>query len=404
MKMPRITNKFFFAFLLGYPLIILGVFYLLYCNEIQLGWVYGLIGLIPLAIIFYFIGIAYCTRYILNNDIDKPEQKPCQYCSGGQAGPYLCSHCKSILWYNIKGKHALETSIFLLEHRWEFISAIGALFVVLPLSLLFTRMSDIKKERETELNENMKSVSILLDNLSVVRSKIHYLESIGSWSYDMKVWSELNSNYTNIYWNLPPTFERLLKSVRAKNSDFDCALNKTKELIHFNEMTEKSSIDTTTENGKKFLKKYRSSDSVLYQRALLLNHPGLRLSGIKEYMEYVNSVSHCQKLIETGKITRKDIDNRKRLAGKTYHRLRVTSMMLRILLDHDWLLNQKKGWRYDSEVADSKFDFKTIFLHNSTSDSLLNSIINLDFHYKARDFDAYNPLDSIMFNNYQPHN
>jgi len=399
MKLPKITTGFFFSFLFGYPLVLLvllGLFYFLYCDKIQLGWIYLLMAIIPLAIILYFIGIAYCTRYVLNNATDKPEQKCCQYCSGEPAGPYLCSHCKSILWYNIKGKHALETSIFLLEHRWEFISAIGALFVVLPLSLLFTRMSELQKQNETELSNNMKSINILLDNLSVTRSKINYLESLGSISYDMEVWNDVNSSYTNIYWNLPSTFERLLKSTRDNNSKFDEAFTATKNKIEFNKTNKKYSIKTS-KDSLDLLKQFKDRDAILYQKALLMNHPGLELSGVNQYMEYANYVSRCQELIATGNIARQDINSRKVI----YHRLRVTSLMLRNLLDYYWLLDPEKKGRYDSEVADPKFYFNTIFVHYSTPDSLFNSIINLDFNFKARGFNAYEPLDSVIFNIYK---
>jgi len=350
-------------------------------------------AIIPLAIISYFIGIAYCTRYILNNATDKPEQKCCQYCSGEPAGPYLCSHCKSILWYNIKGKHALETSIFLLEHRWEFISTIGALFVVLPLSLLFRRMSELQKQADIEMSDNMKSINILLDNLSVARSKIHYLETLGSLSYNMEVWNDLNASYTNIYWNLPSTFERLLKSTRKDNSRFDVAFTNTQNKI----TKDKNNLVITKEDSLNLLDKFKGRDSILYQKALLMNHPCLELSGVNQYVNYANCVSRCEKLLASGKFDPEEINMRKDSARIIYHRLRVTSIMLRNLLDKDWLLNPQKKGRYDSKVADPKFYFNTIFKHYNTPDALLSSIIRLDFDFGARPFDAFEQLNPVIF-------
>ncbi|MFK8102004.1 MAG: hypothetical protein AB8G15_05760 [Saprospiraceae bacterium] len=172
---------------------------------------------------------------ILNTETNKVEvevdEKPCVYCGYQTVGRFLCGNCNSILWYKLqKASWLLPTAIFILSHRWAVIVALTSAFLIGPAYSLIEKRSTLQRTEEILQAQNKKALNLILDDLSIVRSKIINLEmTTDSVPYDMKEWNTLHTLYTKIYWNIVPVFEQLLESTLEKNESFKTAFKNIKK-------------------------------------------------------------------------------------------------------------------------------------------------------------------------------
>lgn len=255
-------------------------------------------------------------------------------------GKYLCSSCNSVLWYNLSGKpFVLQLSIFMLEQRWQVIAGISALLFFTPMALLVEKRSAVAETMKMETQENSKELNKILDDLSFVRAKIIHLEFPKGDEYDMNLLGAMHEAYTRIYWNIVPAFERLLENKLNENKEFRAIFESSEAKL--------SKMDIDSINRMNIIAKIIKNDS-------------FDISGVKTFVEYLNIVYECENKTPNNDAT--CIEIRKCLANKVYHELRFTSIVIRSLIDSDWILNKEGEYKYTSEAVDDLFYIDNIFL------------------------------------------
>ena len=358
--------------------------------------VYITITVVSILFIFFSVILSNTLVKVLNEYTfddsirkEKNTDHSCQYCGHSPAGPFLCGACNSILWYHLKNRGPLlPITVFTLSHRWAILAAIYGAFLLGPVCYLLDKGKEIKRNIEIERieiqkiqeklqsdnekieeklqSDNEKSLSNVLNDLSSIRSIIVNLEMATRGSYDMDKWQELNTAYTNLYWNIIPSFEHLVESTCKINSNFNKAIEETKHHKNIN-----------LEDFKKKIN--RDSGLIVYGPAYVINHKDFEITCVSKFLEYADHVYICE--VNPSK---RNIIKRKRLAKELFHELRTTSIMMRCLIDNKWLL---KDGKYPSEAADPAFYFKSMF----PEDNFEEHLHKLEFNYDVRSLKAFSP-------------
>lgn len=100
------------------------------------------------------------------------EEQKCPYCSAENAGPLLCKGCNSIMWDWIRSRYT-QTAVFIAQHRWSVLTGFMALFVIAPLSMLFT----LRNETQKRIDGLIQRIDTHVKEQNALRSLVRAYES-----------------------------------------------------------------------------------------------------------------------------------------------------------------------------------------------------------------------------------
>lgn len=167
------------------------------------------LGFTILVILVNIWSIAQIHKYLKDNreQIELERELPCDYCSKSPAGPLICSNCNSILWGRINSSMA-DVAIFIAQHRWSLITGIFALFLIAPMSFLYSKI----KEREKDKYDLIERGNKFIDAQNKFRSLISDYElSNKDGNISPEKLSELASLHQYFSWELPRLREDISK-------------------------------------------------------------------------------------------------------------------------------------------------------------------------------------------------